>query len=322
MKLFVLSQFVGLVAAVPADSQPTLTATALPFLGGAPSGPPANCLDPVNNTRYAASAAVVTASTTAFGSSYGAVVDTSDACFTSCGADPTCVQAVYYKPGKACYPMLNASNADQDNLAGTNTDFVSIHCNTGLIPVDLTGATATQSSTWTPGDGSPGGAADKALTYPPNNACNDGGTLAECTCTNTQSETSPWWKMELPTAAHKAAGKSSKYNGGFSITGVSILNRNSLQDRLNGVTITIGTANNATKSECKPGKPSAAGSSEVAAQSDSKFFPNFGGAPEGTAVSGWNNFVCDSTIRASPPSQSSCPASPTISPSAASRSSR
>ena len=73
MKLFVLSQFVGLVAAVPADSQPTLTATALPFLGGAPSGPPANCLDPVNNTRYAASAAVVTASTTAFGSSYGDV---------------------------------------------------------------------------------------------------------------------------------------------------------------------------------------------------------------------------------------------------------
>jgi hypothetical protein len=162
------------------------------------------------------------------------------------------------------------------------------------IPIDLSTATATQSSTYK--DGAEGGTADKALA-----AATDANWAG--TCTHTNKDDSPWWKVDLPIAAHKDAGNSSKYNGGFTVTGVSILNRGDCcTERLNGVQITLGKPNNATKSVCKPKSSksssaavAAAAASEVGADSKSKF--GWFGSAEGTASAGWNEFDCDGDIK-------------------------
>ena len=71
------------------------------------------------------------------GMKYGAVTSQS-ACFYACSKDSRCKQAVYYKVGRNCHPMAEASNVDAKG--GTNYDFISVHCNSGQAAVEGTEA--------------------------------------------------------------------------------------------------------------------------------------------------------------------------------------
>jgi len=81
------------------------------------------CLQPQDNWRYGYSAGV---EMSAGEVTYGSAVS-QDECFKACSAEPECKQAVYYKTDSLCYPM-NAANA-RDTVGGTNTEYVSVLCN-------------------------------------------------------------------------------------------------------------------------------------------------------------------------------------------------
>jgi len=50
------------------------------------------------------------------------------ACLDACAATENCRQVVYKKSTKLCYGMTAASDADQEAKDGTNTDYISAHC--------------------------------------------------------------------------------------------------------------------------------------------------------------------------------------------------
>eukprot|EP00729_Bicosta_minor_P015602 gene15602-10486_t len=55
---------------------------------------------------------------------------TQEACFEGCKKDVRCKQAVFNKlDGGVCYPMSKAFSTDSDNKGGTNSNWISVHCN-------------------------------------------------------------------------------------------------------------------------------------------------------------------------------------------------
>lgn len=60
---------------------------------------------------------------------YGGIVPTWSACLKLCEQTPACKQVVYHKSHKACYGMNRLMVEDQDNKGGTNTGWISAHCN-------------------------------------------------------------------------------------------------------------------------------------------------------------------------------------------------
>ena len=87
--------------------------------------PFAGCLAPAENWRYTGSAEFMSTAAGAVG--YGAIV-TQTACFESCGAEPSCKQAVYDTHNTKCYQTNTANASDQEGLGGTNVDWVSLIC--------------------------------------------------------------------------------------------------------------------------------------------------------------------------------------------------
>ena len=59
---------------------------------------------------------------------YGAVVADWNACVGLCRSSANCTQAVFNKHYKYCFGMSQASDLDENGLGGSNTNFISAHC--------------------------------------------------------------------------------------------------------------------------------------------------------------------------------------------------
>ena len=64
---------------------------------------------------------------------YGSTVNNWDECVAFCKNNDDCVQTVYNKNNKTCYPMSVAMDEDQDNKNRENYDWASAHCKNNII---------------------------------------------------------------------------------------------------------------------------------------------------------------------------------------------
>lgn len=59
---------------------------------------------------------------------YGAQMSWEE-CRSMCAKDEDCKQVVFYKPAGSCFGFKEAQGDDQNNMGGSNFDFISAHCN-------------------------------------------------------------------------------------------------------------------------------------------------------------------------------------------------
>ncbi|CAK0855368.1 unnamed protein product, partial [Prorocentrum cordatum] len=60
---------------------------------------------------------------------YGVQTPSWPECRSMCAKHKDCKQVVFYKPDRTCFATREAQGEDQDNMGGSNYDFISAHCN-------------------------------------------------------------------------------------------------------------------------------------------------------------------------------------------------